>query len=234
LKDDFIAVPRLGTLNLHASLLPKYRGASPIQTAVAEGEKETGFALMRIVRELDAGPVGAVERVPIGPLDTALDVEQALASAAAPLLERTLPLLASGNLEFVPQEHSGATFCRRLDKTDGVLDFAAPASVLAARVNGLHPWPSVTVEIAGVAVKLGQADTVEGTAAGAPGTVSGSDAHGVLVATGAGTLRLRRLQRPGGRMLEAAEFLRGFPIPAGTVLASQPLPVLSAAQPFKR
>jgi methionyl-tRNA formyltransferase len=101
-------------------------------------------------------------------------------------------------------------------------------------VNGLHPWPSVTVEIAGVAVKLGQADTVEGTAAGAPGTVSGSDAHGVLVATGAGTLRLRRLQRPGGRMLEAAEFLRGFPIPAGTVLASQPLPVLSAAQPFKR
>jgi methionyl-tRNA formyltransferase len=234
LKDDFIAVPRLGTLNLHASLLPKYRGASPIQTAVAEGEKETGFALMRIVRELDAGPVAAIEKVPIGPLDTALDIEHALASAAAPLLARTLPLLASGSLEFVPQVHASASFCRRLDKADGVLDFSAPASVLAARVNGLHPWPSVTVEIAGVAVKLGQADAVEGTAAGAPGTVSGSDTHGVLVATGAGKLRLRRLQRPGGRMLEAAEFLRGFPIPAGTILASQPLPVLSAAQPFKR
>jgi len=234
LKEDFIAVPRLGTLNLHASLLPKYRGASPIQTAVAEGERETGFALMRIVRELDAGPVAAIEKVPIGPLDTALDIEHALASAAVPLLARTLPLLATGSLAFVPQDHSGATFCRRLDKADGVLDFSAPASVLAARVNGLHPWPSVTLDVTGVAVKLGLADAVEGTAAGVPGTVSGSDAHGVLVATGAGTLRLRRLQRPGGRMLEAAEFLRGFPIPAGTLLASQPLPVLSAPQPIRR
>lgn len=234
LKDDFICVPRLGTLNLHASLLPKYRGASPIQTAVAEGETETGFALMRIVRELDAGPVAAVERIPIGPLDTALDVEHALAAAAAPLLARTLPLLANGTLPFIPQDHGSATFCRRLDKADGVLDFSQPARVLAARVNGLNPWPSVTLDIAGVAVKLGQADALPHQAAAPLGTVVGADEYGVLVETGKGTLRLRRLQRPGGRMLEAAEFLRGFPIPSGFVLASQPLPALSAPQPFRR
>ncbi|HZZ19213.1 MAG TPA: methionyl-tRNA formyltransferase [Opitutaceae bacterium] len=233
LKDDFIAVPRLGTLNLHASLLPKYRGASPIQTAVAQGDKETGFALMRIVRELDAGPVAAVERIPIGPLDTALEVEHALAAAAAPLLARTLPLLASGSLEFVQQDHASATFCRRLEKADGVLDFTAPAPDIAARINGLHPWPSATVDVAGVAVKLGLADTSDQPALGSPGSVLGHDAHGVLVATGQGTLRLRRLQRPGGRMLEAAEFLRGFQVPAGTLLASQPMPPLVGAQPFR-
>jgi methionyl-tRNA formyltransferase len=129
--------------------------------------------------------------------------------------------------------HALATFCRRLDKADGVLDFQRPAAVLAARVNGLHPWPSVVVDIAGAAVKLGLADAAEGPA-GVPGTVAGADALGVLVATGAGMLRIRRLQRPGGRMLDAQEFLRGFPIPAGTALASHPMPMLSASSPFRR
>lgn len=232
LRDDFIAIPRLGTLNLHASLLPRYRGASPIQTAVAEGEPETAMALMRIVRELDAGPVADLVRVPIGPRDTAAEVELALAQAAIPLLARALPRLAAGELVFHPQEAARATFCRRLEKSDGVLDFAAPARRLAARVNGLHPWPSVTLEVGGAAVKLGQADTVATPVAGAPGTIAGADAEGVLVATGEGTLRLRRLQRPGGRMLAAPEFLRGFPLPAGTQLPSLPMPPLAANAPF--
>jgi methionyl-tRNA formyltransferase len=234
LKDDFIAVPRLGTLNLHASLLPRHRGASPIQTSVACGEKETGFALMRIVRELDAGPVAAVERVPIGPLDTAADVELRLAGAAIPLMARSLPLLATGGLAFQEQDASRASFCRLLQKADGVLDFTCPAQVLAARVNGLHPWPSVSVDILGAPVRLGLADALEGPSTGAPGTVVGADAHGVLVASGNGTLRLRRLQRPGGRMLEAAEFLRGYPVPAGTLLASREMPALTSAAPFRR
>jgi methionyl-tRNA formyltransferase len=233
LRDEFISIPRIGTLNLHASLLPRYRGASPIQTAVAEGEPETGMALMRIVRELDAGPVAAFQKVPIGPLDTALDIEHRLALAAIPLLARTLPLLAAGDLVFVPQEHGLATFCRRMDKADGVLDFRAPARVLAARVNGLHPWPAVFVDLAGTAVKVGQADAVDGGGGEAPGTVTGADGAGIRVATGAGTLRLRRLQRPGGRMLEAADFLRGFPVPPGTLLPSKPMPALVAGAPFR-
>jgi methionyl-tRNA formyltransferase len=234
LRDEFIGAPRLGTLNLHASLLPAYRGASPIQAAVAAGDRETGVALMRIIRELDAGPVADVERVPIGPLDTAGDVEARLAAAAVPLVARSLPLLASGQLAFRAQDGARASFCRRLGKADGVLDFSAPAPVLAARINGLHPWPSVSVEVAGSAVKLGLADALAGGAPGAPGTVVGADPDGLLVAAGSGCLRLRRLQRAGGRMLAAPEFLRGFPIPAGTVIASLPMPPLVSPAPFRR
>jgi len=234
LRDEFIAVPRLGTLNLHASLLPKYRGASPIQAAIASGERETGMTLMRIVRELDAGPIGGSERVAISPLDTAADVEARLAAAAIPLAARTLPLLGRGELPFHAQDGARASYCRRLDKADGVLDFSAPAAVLAARVNGLHPWPSVAVEVAGTHVKIGLADGLSGGAGRVPGTVIGSDAHGLHVETGSGILRLLRLQRPGGRMLGAPEFLRGFPIPAGTALPSQPMSALVADSPFRR
>jgi methionyl-tRNA formyltransferase len=234
LKDDFIGTPRLGTLNLHTSKLPRYRGASPIQTAVAAGETATAVTLMRIVRELDAGPVAGAETVAIDPLDTALEVEKKLAAACVPLLARTLPKLAAGGLEFTAQNPADATYCRKLRKEDGTLDFNAPAASLAARINGLFPWPACAVNIDGVVIKLGQAEAA-GTQAGAkPGTVCGADAQGLLVATGAGMLRLRRLQRPGGRMLPAGEFLRGFPLSPGIVLPSQPMAPLVAPQPFRR
>lgn len=231
LTDDFIAVPRLGTLNLHASLLPKFRGASPIQSAVAGGETVTGMALMCIVRELDAGPVADVERVPIGPLDTALEIEARLAAAGVPLLARNLPRLAAGELQFVAQTHDQATFCRRLTPEDGSVDFNQPARALAARINGLYPWPACRVPIAGQAVKFGLADALAGDAQ--PGVVAGADATGLLIGTGAGLLRVHRLQRPGGRMLPAAEFLRGFPVPAGTVLPSAAMRPLVASAPFR-
>ncbi|HTZ21956.1 MAG TPA: methionyl-tRNA formyltransferase [Opitutaceae bacterium] len=239
LHEDFIAAARLGTLNLHASLLPKYRGASPIQTAVASGEHETGVSLMRIVRELDAGPVAGRERVAIEPNDTALDVEARLAAASVTLLARALPRLAAGTLAFTEQEHAAATFCRRLTKDDGALDFSAPAAALAARINGLFPWPACAAEVAGQPIKFGLADIVAPVAdrgsgnTTAPGTVLGADGAGLLVAAGAEVLRVLRLQRPGGKMLPAAEFLRGFPVAAGTMLPSRPLPVLVANEPFR-
>ncbi len=231
LRDEFIATPRLGTLNLHTSLLPKFRGASPIQTAIASGERETGVTLMRIVKKLDAGPIAGVERVPVAPLDTALEVEAKLAAACVPLLARLLPRLGSGALEFAAQDEPAATYCRKLEKDDGTLDFTAPAAVLAARINGLFPWPACSVDLNARAIKLGLADArppleechlLNDTPGGA-GVVLGSDAEGLLVATGDGVLRVRRLQRPGGRMLAAAEFLRGCPIPAGTMLPSRPM-----------
>ncbi|MES1167035.1 MAG: methionyl-tRNA formyltransferase, partial [Pseudomonadota bacterium] len=160
LRDEFIATPRLGTLNLHASILPRYRGASPIQTAIAGGDKETGVTLMRIVRRLDAGPVADVERVPVGPLDTATEIEGRLAAACAPLLARALPRLGDGSLVFSAQDDAAATYCRRLEKEDGVLDFTAPAALLAARVNGLFPWPACGIEVNGQALKLGLADVL--------------------------------------------------------------------------
>jgi len=233
LRDEFIDTPRLGTLNLHASILPAYRGASPIQTAVASGEKETGLSLMRIVRELDAGPVADVERVPIVPLDTALDVEAKLAAACVPLLARNLARLAKGELVFREQDHAKATFCQRLQKSDGALDFARPAAELAARINGLFPWPACSFQVGDKRIKCGLADvatnvepSIAAHATGTarlPGTVLGADAEGLLISTGEGILRVRRLQRPGGQMLPAAEFLRGNPIAVNTQVPSQPM-----------
>ncbi len=226
-KQAFIDTPRLGTLNLHTSLLPKYRGASPIQTAVANGEHETGVSLMRIVKQLDAGPVADAERVTIGALDTALEIEAKLSIACVPLLARALPKFATGNLVFVEQEHTAATFCRKLIKEDGVLNFDEPAAVLAARINGLFPWPACSVEIGGQPVKVGLADVTDGS--GSPGEVLGADDQGLRVATGAGVVRFLRLQRPGGKMLSTGEFLRGFPVAAGTRLTSRPMPRLIIA-----
>ncbi|MDB6167965.1 MAG: methionyl-tRNA formyltransferase [Verrucomicrobia bacterium] len=230
LRDEFIATPRMGTLNLHTSILPKYRGASPIQSAIASGERETGVTLMRIVRRLDAGPVAEVERVTIGALDTAADIQLRLAAACVPLLGRTLPRLRDGTLAFVPQDEAVATFCRKLEKTDGALDFGESAEVLAARVNGLFPWPACVVTIQGQNLKLGLADAIPGE--GAAGEIVGVDQEGILIGTRAGLLRGRKLQRPGGKMLAAAEFLRGFPIPIGTRIPSQPMkPLLVPPKP---
>ncbi|MDR0902365.1 MAG: methionyl-tRNA formyltransferase [Opitutaceae bacterium] len=243
LRDDFIATPRLGTLNLHASLLPAWRGASPIQTAIAGGERETGVSLMRIVRQLDAGPVADVERVAIAPLDTALDIEQKLAAACVPLLARALPRLRDGALVFVPQDDARATHCRRLVKTDGALDFHAPAATLAARVNGLYPWPACSVEINGQPIKFAQAEALPGEAATpptmpdsrapAPGEVLPSAPGTLHIATGAGILRVHLLQRPGGKILPAPDFLRGFPIPPGTILPSTAMPPLAVGAPLR-
>lgn len=229
LRDEFINTPRLGMLNLHTSVLPRFRGASPIQTAVATGERETGVTLMRIVRRLDAGPIADVERVSIQSLDTALEVEAKLAQACVPLVGRILPRLARGDVVFTPQDDAAATYCRKLAKEDGPLDFSADASLLAARINGLFPWPACSVDFGGQPVKFGLADTVESASpsvAARPGEVLGVDAAGLLVATGGGTLRLRKLQRPGGRMLPAADFLRGFEVSPGSVLPSQPMTAL--------
>lgn len=230
LRDDFIAIPPYGTLNFHASILPGLRGASPIQTAVATGATRAGISLMRIVRALDAGPVADVETVPVGPLNTALDVEARLAEACVPLLARALPKIVSGELTFVEQDAARATFCRKLTKDDAALDFGRSAGELAARINGLYPWPCAQTEWDGQALKIGLADALPGT--GAPGEVLGADAAGLLIGTGNGVLRARRLQRPGGRMLEATEFLRGALIPPGASFPSRPMAPLIDARPF--
>jgi methionyl-tRNA formyltransferase len=147
-----------------------------------------------------------------------------------PLLARTLPSLRAGTLEFIVQDEGEATFCRKLGKEDAALDFSSSAAVLAARINGLNPWPAAQVENAGQPLKFGLADAFAGSAA--PGVVSGQDGEGLFIGTGAGLLRVRRLQRPGGRMLPAAEFLRGCPLVTGTVFPSGTSTSLVAKTPF--
>lgn len=234
LKLDVIDTPRLGTLNLHTSILPAYRGASPIQTAITCGETETGVTLMRMVLKLDAGPVADVERVAIESLDTAATIEGKLSQACVPLLARCLPAIAAGEQKFMTQDEIAASYCRRLEKSDGVLDFQLPASLLAARINGLMPWPACTVGIGGQIVKLGLADSIAEKSGAVAGEIIGTDPSGLLIGTGNGVLRLRLLQRPGGRLLPAAEFLRGFPAEPGSQLSSQPMPPLVARAPFTR
>ncbi len=234
LKDDFLAAPRLGVFNLHTSLLPRYRGASPVTAAIASGDPETGVTFMRVVRKLDAGAIVDAARIPIGAHDTTGTIEAALGLAAAPLTARCLAALVAGRLAATEQDEVRVSYCRRLAKADGVLDFSRPAAELARRINALMPWPGCAIDLAGTPVKLGLAEAAPTACTAAPGTVLAPEPDALPVATAAGVLRLLRLQRPGGKMLPAAEFLRGFTVPPGTVLASHPMPPLVAREPFPR
>ena len=222
LRKSLLETPPLGFVNFHASLLPKYRGASPVETAVASGERETGVSLMRIIKQMDAGAVLDAEKVHIDPLDTGASVRVKLAEATVPLLARQLDNLLSGKAVFRAQDESLATYCRKLEKADGQLDFSAPAKVLAARINGLDPWPGCFCAVGDVRIKLREgavsALLPETTANSRPGTVQTASADGIEVATGEGILRIGQLQRSGGKMLPAGDFLRGFDLPAGTLL----------------
>lgn len=233
LSQAWLDTPPGGFFNLHTSLLPRYRGASPIQATIVDGCSRGGVTLMRLVARMDAGPVVDRESVPVGNLETAADLEGKLARACVPLVVRNCEALLRGEMPLEAQDESAVTYTRKLRKTDGVLDFAAPALVLARRVNGLHPWPGVVIEMEGTPIRCALAEALEGTSLPAPGTVLGPDAEGLKVATGEGVLRLRRLQRPGGRMLDAIDFLRGFPIAEGTVLPSLPMPRLIADRPLR-
>lgn len=235
LKSSLLEAPRLGCVNLHASRLPKLRGASPIETAIATGEVETGVSLMRIIKRMDAGAVADRERVAIGPTDTAMEVRSKMAEACVPLVARTLPKLASGELAFEEQEESAATYCRMLTKEDGKLDFQASAKELYDRVRAFHVWPGTFYEVAEAKIKVGSAAWSEDTVVGGePGTVGALLAEGLPVATGAGTLWLRELQRPGGKMLAVGEFLRGFAIAPGTVLRGEQMAPLVFDRPYRR
>lgn len=233
LRQGWLDTPPLGIYNLHTSLLPACRGASPIQATILEGSSVGGVTLMRMVARLDAGPIVDRETVAVDPLETGASLEGKLAGACVPLILRNVAQLETGKVSLVPQDDSRATFTRRLRKTDGVLDFAAPADVLARRINGLHPWPGVVIALRGVPIRCGLADWVADAGRAPPGGVLGFDDEGMRVATGNGILRIRRLQRPGGRMLAATDFSRGFSVPVGTVLESQPMPVLVGNQPLR-
>lgn len=230
LSQKLIDTPRLGIWNLHTSILPKYRGASPIQCAVASGESETGVSLMRLVREMDAGPVLDVERVGIGEEDTALDVEARLAAACVPLLERGLPIVHAEKAETVEQDPGQVSYVRKLSKEDGELDFRVSASVLARRINGLYPWPGTRACLGDVAIKLGLAVAESDGVNAEPGAVVGVEKGGVRVACGEGSLLLKRLQRPGGKMLDAADFARGFELPENAVFESRAMTELVTAE----
>ncbi|MFP4606743.1 MAG: methionyl-tRNA formyltransferase [Thiohalospira sp.] len=200
----------LGWVNLHASRLPRWRGAAPIQRALLAGDRETGVDLMQMSPGLDTGPVLAETVVPIGPRETGGELHDRLAAAGAELLRTHLDDLAAGRLEATPQPEEGATYAARIDPAEATLDWDRPAAELDRLVRAFHPWPTARTTAAdGSALKVHAAEPRDEAAAAEPGTVLAATPEGVDVATGEGVLRLTRLQAAGGRPMAAGDFLNG-------------------------
>ncbi len=213
LPQPALDAPRLGCVNLHASLLPRWRGAAPIQRAIMAGDAETGVAVMQMEAGLDTGPVLAEARTPIGAGDTAGTLHDRLAAMGAELMVETLAALEAGAVRPTPQPAEGVTYAAKIDKAEARIDWTRPAAELDRHIRGLSPAPGAWTELAGERVRVLMSRAEAGQ--GPPGTVL-DDA--LLVACGQAALRLTRLQRAGRAAADAADLLRGFPVPAGTRL----------------
>lgn len=214
LPEAVLAAPRLGCVNLHASLLPRWRGAAPIQRAILAGDTETGVCLMRMEKGLDSGPVYACRHTPIGPRETAGALHDRLAALAAELLLDELPKLEAGTARPTPQPSEGVTYAAKIGPDDQRLDFGKSAVELDRQVRALAPSPGAFCFARGERLLVLEAEPVEGPSA-APGEIV---ALPLTVACGSGALALRRVQRAGRKALNAAELQRGFPLPLGSRL----------------
>jgi methionyl-tRNA formyltransferase len=218
LTRPFLEAPVLGCINIHGSLLPRWRGAAPIHRAILAGDAETGVTTMRMDEGLDTGPMLLAERTPISAADTADTVHDRLATMGATLIVSTLDGLVRGNLTPTPQPDEGVTYAHKLGKEEGVLDWRRPAAELERKVRAFHPWPGTSFTFNGEPIKVLKAALA--LAGGAPGTVAIARDGFPVIACGVGGLRLLKLQRPGKAAQAADAFLRGFALPAGTVLPS--------------
>ena len=213
-----LQLPRLGCLNIHASLLPRWRGAAPIQRAIEAGDAETGITIMQMDAGLDTGDMLLVERLPIAADDTTASLHDKLAALGARLIVEAVELAACGGFDPVPQPEEGVTYAHKIDKAEATIDWTQPAQAIARRIRAFDPFPGASTLICGEPVKVWRC-RIEPAAAGAqPGTVLAADGAGIGVACGSGALRLTELQRAGGRRLPVADFLRGFPVAAGASL----------------
>ena len=215
LPHPVLAAPRLGCFNVHASLLPRWRGAAPIQRALLAGDGETGVTIMQMDEGLDTGGILLAEAVPIGPRTTAEELHDRLAALGARLIVEAIEGRAAGSLASKPQPSVGTTYAKKLRRDEGHLDWRRPAVGLERAVRALNPWPGVFFEHQGERIKVLAAGAAPATSGVAPGMVLDET---LRVACGEGALRPLRLQRGGRAPQETAAFLRGYPIPAGTVL----------------
>jgi methionyl-tRNA formyltransferase len=195
-------------INIHGSLLPRWRGAAPIHRAIEAGDVDAGVTIMEMEEGLDTGPMLLMEGLPIEVADTTGTLHDKVAALGARMIVEALHKMAAGQLVATPQPDVGVTYAAKITKEEAKLDFALPAGVLARKIRAFNPFPGANGVVDGVAVKIWHADAVEGS--GAPGQVLQADAGGIVVACGTGALRLTELQKPGGKRLAAAEFLKGF------------------------
>jgi methionyl-tRNA formyltransferase len=208
-----LEAPRHGCLNIHASLLPRWRGAAPIQRAILAGDQETGVTIMRMDEGLDTGPMLVQERVPIGPDTDAAELHEELALLGARMIVEALEKLEAGALTGTPQPDAGVTYAAKIDKAETRIDWSLPAEELVRRVNAFSPYPGAWFELDGERVRVLSAEAKAG--GGPPGTVLDSR---LTVACGDGTLKLLGVQPAGKTAMAAESFLRGHQVPRGTVL----------------
>ncbi len=220
LPQSVLSLPQFGCLNVHTSLLPRYRGAAPIQWAMLNGDAETGVTIMKMDAGLDTGDILAQTPTPILPGDNAQGLHDRLARLGAELLVRTIPDYVAGRIAAHPQPAEGASYAPKIKKQDGQIDWKQPAQAIWNRVRGLVPWPGAFTWLPAQPqphlLKLWRAEVVEHAAP--PAEVLQADKAGIVVGCGRGALRILELQREGGRRLSAQEFLAGHPLPPGQKL----------------
>ncbi len=206
--------PRLGCINIHASLLPRWRGAAPIQRALLAGDAKTGITIMRMEQGLDTGPILAAREVPIGARDTAKSLHDSLARVGADLIGETLEELDAGRLRELPQSALGVTYARKINKSEAPIDWRQDAVQLSRQVRAFNPWPMAETRLNGAQVRIWDAEANDAPACAAgslPGTVLAAGAAGIDVACGGpGVLRIHRLQLAGRKPLSAGEFIQGL------------------------
>ncbi|PHM20238.1 MAG: methionyl-tRNA formyltransferase [Curvibacter sp. PD_MW3] len=212
--------PRLGCLNIHASLLPRWRGAAPIHRAIEAGDAETGVTIMQMDAGLDTGAMLLVEKLVIAPEDSTGSLHDKLAVLGGRMIVEVLELAACGGLHAVPQPADGVTYAHKIEKHEAAIDWTLPAEVIARRIRAFNPFPGAATVCQGEVIKLWscEIDSASRLSDKAPGTILSADQTGVAVQCGLGVLRLTELQRSGGKRLAATEFLRGFALSTGTVL----------------
>ncbi len=212
LPQSVLDIPPRGCINIHASLLPAYRGSAPYQWAVLNGEKETGVTAQFLSREMDAGDVIDASRTPIGPDETAGELLDRLALLGAPLLSKTLKRLEAGPVEGAVQDHSKATFAPMLDKSLCPIDWRRTAQQIHDQVRGLHPWPVATAQLQGTVFKIHATAIVDNKTYPEPGKILELTKTGLKVACGQGAVEIRVLQAEGGKRMAAPDYFRGHPL----------------------
>jgi methionyl-tRNA formyltransferase len=234
LREAFLQIPRLGAVNLHASLLPKLRGASPIHTAMASGEAETGVSLMRIVKKLDAGPVADQEKVVIKDEWVVGDLIEAMSNACVSLMTRALPQLVNEKLSFEEQDSSRVSYCRIIEKADGHLDFSLSAADILRRFRAFQPWPGSHFLHGETMIRVLKARLLKSDFSELGGTVLKIDDDGLSVACGKDIIVLEEMQRAGGKVLDAKTFLRGYSIAVGDRLIGGEAKPLVFDRPYRK
>lgn len=218
LPREILAVPRLGCINVHASLLPRWRGAAPIQRAILAGDQQSGISIMQMNEGLDTGDVLAAAECEILAEDTAGNLHDRLAALGSKLLVPTLDALCSGRVSPIPQDGTLATYASRIDKAEARLDWTLDAAALESRVRAFNPWPIAYTSVAGKRLKVWHATALDERTHSVPGTVDSVTLGGIDVATGNGLLRLQRVQLPGGRAISARDFLNANALARGQTL----------------